>query len=61
MSNFLIALLVGASFGTWVFSKQMRRTGNNTKTSVIVAGMSGLIALVITFTVAVTIDGAVSK
>ncbi len=59
MSNFLIALLVGASFGTWVFSKQMRRSGNNSKNSLILAGLTAVVVFVIVWTIALAIDSAI--
>lgn len=39
--NFTIGLLVGAGFGTWVYSKMTRKTGNNTQQAVTVAVLAG--------------------
>lgn len=61
MSNFVIALLVAVSFGTWVYTKQMRRSGNNTKGALAVAGITALITFVVVLTVAVTIDSSLKK
>ena len=44
MTNELIALLMGAGFAGWVYSKVMHSTGNNTQTSLIAAGAAGFLA-----------------
>lgn len=41
MGPFLISLLVGLGAGAWVYSKFMNRTGGNTKSSLITAGICG--------------------
>jgi uncharacterized protein YqgC (DUF456 family) len=61
MSNVLIGLLVAASVGTWIFTKQMRRSGQNTKSAVIVGAIAGIIAFVVVLTIAITIDGSVGE
>ncbi|MDB5183219.1 MAG: hypothetical protein JWO47_1003 [Candidatus Saccharibacteria bacterium] len=40
MGNGVIAFLVALGAGAWIFSKVQRTTGNNTKSSLIVAGIS---------------------
>jgi uncharacterized membrane protein YeaQ/YmgE (transglycosylase-associated protein family) len=46
-SNFLIALLLGAGIGTWVYAKFQRSTGGNTKNSAIAAGITAVIVVII--------------
>lgn len=40
MSNFTVALLVSLGASTWIYTKIMRRTGDNVKNSLVVAGVS---------------------
>ncbi len=40
MSNLMIGLLVALSAAVWVYSKVARRTGGNTRSSLIVAGIA---------------------
>jgi len=47
LSNLTIALFLGAGTGAWIFAKMMRHTGNNTKSSIIVAIVSGALILLI--------------
>ncbi|HUD03214.1 MAG TPA: hypothetical protein VMR51_00220 [Patescibacteria group bacterium] len=41
MSNRVIAFLVAISAGTWLYTKMLRRTGNNVKNSLLIAAISG--------------------
>lgn len=45
--NTTIALLFALGFAAWVYAKTQRSTGNNTKTSLIVAGASALVAFLL--------------
>ena len=54
-----IGFLAGISVATWVYNWSMRRTGNNTKNSLVTAGIAGLFAFVIFLTVVWTIDSMV--
>jgi len=56
--NVLIALLAALGGGTWVYTKFMRRTGNNTKNSLVSAGIVALIIFVVVFTIALSVDAA---
>lgn len=47
MSNFVVALVMGIGCGGWVYSRVQRRTGGNTQTSLIAAGVCGLIAAIV--------------
>ena len=47
-SNLTVGFLLGAGFGAWVYSKMMHSTGNNNQTSLLVGGMSGVFAMVLT-------------
>lgn len=49
MSNGVIAFLIAASTGTWIFSKEMRKTGNETRSSFIVAVIAGSFIFVLSF------------
>lgn len=50
MSNQLTALMFGAGFGCWIYAMMMRRTGSNTKTSLIVAGLAALTGWFVIYT-----------
>lgn len=56
MSNVLIAILGAVSFATWIYTKQMRRSGNNTKNSLVLAGVIAVIVFFVILTVAITVD-----
>ncbi len=43
MSNWIIAFLVAIAATTWLYSALMRRTGNNTKSSLVAAGIAGVL------------------
>lgn len=55
-SGVLIGFLVAVSSGTWVYTKVMRRTGNNQRSSITTAGVFGLIAFVMTLTLVATVN-----
>ncbi len=61
MSAVIIGLLAGAGIGAWVYSQGMRRTGGNTKSALIVAGVVALIVFVFVWSVALMIDSALGK
>ncbi len=61
MSAVVIGLLAGAGVGAWIYSQGMRRTGGNTKSALIVAGVVGAIVFVFVWSVALMIDSAMSK
>jgi len=60
-SGVLIGFIVAISSATWVYTKVMRRTGNNSKSSLISAGIFGLIAFVVIVTVVATVDSLLAK
>ena len=43
MANWIIALLFAVVAGTWIYSKLMRTTGNNTQSSALGAGIAALL------------------
>jgi hypothetical protein len=43
MSKYLIALIAAIGAGGWAYSKIQRRTGGNTQTSLLMAGVAGVI------------------
>lgn len=47
MSSVLLALLIAASAGTWIYSKFMRTTGGNNGTAITAAGVSGVLIFVL--------------
>lgn len=44
MSNGLIAFMMGIGTATWVYSKMYARTGGNSQSAGVVAGVVGLLA-----------------
>lgn len=61
MSAIVIGLLAGAGVSAWIYSQGMRRTGGDTKSAVIVAGVVGVIVFVFVWSVALMIDSAIGK
>jgi hypothetical protein len=55
-SGVLIGFIVAISSGTWVYTKIMRRTGNNTRSAATTAAIFGAIAFVVTVTLVATVD-----
>lgn len=43
MSNYLIAFMLGAGAGTWIYNKMYRKTGGNQTSSLVVGGLSGFL------------------
>lgn len=60
LSGTMIGFLVAVSAATWVYTNTMRRTGGNTKTSLITGGLAGLVSFVVIVTVVITIDQMLS-
>lgn len=44
MSKYLIGLIFAVGVGGWAYSQIQRRTGGNTQTSLMMAGIAGVIA-----------------
>lgn len=61
MSNFLIAFFFAAGAGTWIYSKMYSRTGGNTQSSLIVAGLSGALLFVFMLVVLAIIGNAIGN
>lgn len=55
-SGVMIGILVALSVSTWVYTHTLRRTGGNTKSSLITGGLAGLASFVLIVTVVATID-----
>ncbi len=51
MSNLLIGFLFGLGFSAWVYNKMMHSTGSNTKNSLIVAAIAGLVSMLVLTTI----------
>lgn len=47
MANWLIAFFIGLSASVWVYTKLMRKTGNNSQSSIMAAGVTGLLLFVV--------------
>lgn len=56
MSSVLVGLLIGLGVAAWTYSKAMRRTGDNTRSALTLAGVVGFIAFVIGFTVMLMVN-----
>jgi hypothetical protein len=52
--QFLVALLVAISTGTWVYTRVIRSTSGNTKSSLIGAGIVGGFAFLVIYMLART-------
>lgn len=50
MNNKTVALLFGLGLAGWVYSIMMRRTGSQTKTSLIAAAGAGLVGAFVLYT-----------
>lgn len=51
MSSWLIALFFSVGASTWLYTKLMRRSGNNTKQSVIVTIIAGAVIFLVSFSI----------
>lgn len=58
MSSIIVALLASVGIATWLYTKFMRRSGGNTKNSLLVAGLLGLIIFFIVWSVMSMIESA---
>jgi uncharacterized membrane protein SpoIIM required for sporulation len=47
MGNGLIALLVAVSAGVWIYTKMMRKTGNNAGSAAAVAGIGAVVIFIV--------------
>ncbi|HEX5455835.1 MAG TPA: hypothetical protein VFW77_00520 [Candidatus Saccharimonadales bacterium] len=61
MPPFVIALLAAASISTWVYSKAMRQTGNNTQNSLTIAGATAIIVFIVVLTILSITDSILQK
>lgn len=48
--NTTVAAVFGIGFAAWVYGKMIRRTGNNTKSSLMTAAFCGLIGFIVILT-----------
>lgn len=51
MSDWVIALLFSVGASTWLYTWLMRRSGSNTKQSVTVAVIAGLVMLFVVYSI----------
>ncbi len=49
MSRFVIAFLIAAGLGTWIYNKFMKTTGSLTQRSVIAASVSGVVIFIVSY------------
>jgi hypothetical protein len=61
MSDTVIAFLVAIAGGTWVYSKFLRRTGNNTKNSLVAAAAVAIVLFIFLLIVLGFITSALKK
>lgn len=54
MSNAVIAFFIGAGFAGWLYAKLMRSTGGNTRDSLLVAGIAGVVVFALSWFLAAT-------
>lgn len=57
-SSTLIGFLLGIGVTAWIYSKVMRRTGGDNKSSLIISGIIGLIAFVVAIITVAAIDSS---
>lgn len=57
-SSALIGFLAGVSAAAWVYTKTMRRTGNNTKNSATLAALAGGAVFVVVLTIMSFVNSA---
>lgn len=50
MSNAVIGLFFGCGLGGFIYSKMIRQTGGNTKSSIIIAVLVGVVGFFVIFT-----------
>ena len=55
LPNFVVGLIASVSVGAWVYAKTMRQTGNNTKSALTTAGVTGLITFIVIFIIITTL------
>jgi uncharacterized membrane protein YdjX (TVP38/TMEM64 family) len=55
-SGVLIGFIVALSSGTWFYTKTMRRTGNNTQSSITAAGIGAAVVFIVIVTLVATLD-----
>jgi hypothetical protein len=51
MSNTFVAATFGIGFGAWIYYKLMRQTGGNTKNSLIIAVLGGLVGAFVIYSI----------
>lgn len=58
MANWMAALIFAVGAGAWLYNIMMKQTGNNTKTSLIIAGIAAIFLLVLFWTILDFVSGA---
>lgn len=61
MAPWIIALLFAIGASAWIYTKIMRTTGNNTKSSLITAGLSGLLLFFLVLVIVTFINNSIGK
>lgn len=51
MSNFLVSFIFALGSGAWVYNKVMQRNGGQAKQALTAAGVCGVIAMIVFFTI----------
>jgi len=61
MSNAVVALLLATGAGVWLYSKLLKTTGNNTRSSLTAATIAGLCIFFVSLVALNALGGVVQK
>lgn len=61
MPSWIVAFLFASGLSTWVYTKLMRTTGNNTKSSLMATGFTFLLSFFVFWAIMAFVNGLVSK
>lgn len=61
MASWIVALLFATGLSTWVYTKLMRSTGNNTKSSLIATGTVFLLSFFVFWAIMNFVNGLTSS
>jgi cytochrome bd-type quinol oxidase subunit 2 len=56
LSGIFIGILVALSAATWIYSKTMNRTGDNTQSALTAGAITGVFGFIVTVTIVAFID-----
>jgi len=61
MPSWVVALLFASGLSTWVYTKLMRTTGNNTKSSLMATGATFLLSFFVFWAIMSFVNGLASQ